>query len=313
MGRWKDGAQCAVMLTFDVDGETLWLSGDITRLDQVGMLSQGTYGPRVAVPLILNLLRQKDLNATFFIPGWTAENHRKSLVSIVEQGHEVGHHGWIHEWPTALTRDEEKEVLDKGLHALRDLTGTDPVGYRSPAWEFSDNTLSLLSEHGFRKYSTNLMSHFIPWLHAESGIIELPVSWLLDDAPFFLYGPGRNSKPIHAAEDVLKIWKEEFRGIYQYGCSILTMHPQIIGRLARSDARPADRLHQHVPGYLVGNRCGSQRILAHPRRRRSGQRSFARRLEGRGQGKGANGHRRSAHRSEALFARRGPRDDAGRA
>ncbi|CAN5662726.1 polysaccharide deacetylase [soil metagenome] len=234
MGRWKGGAQCAVMLTFDVDGETLWMSGDISKLDQVGMLSQGTYGPRVAVPLILNLLRLKDLKATFFIPGWTAEHHHKSLVSIVEKGHEIGHHGWIHEWPTQLSRDEEKEVLEKGLHALRQLTGKDPVGYRSPAWEFSENTLSLLNEYGF-KYSTNLMSHFIPWLHGESGIIELPVSWLLDDAPFFLYGPGgRNAKPIHAAEDVFKIWAEEFRGIYQYGGLFnLTMHPQIIGRPGR--------------------------------------------------------------------------------
>lgn len=234
MGRWKDGAQCAAMLTFDVDGETLWLSGDISRMDQVGMLSQGTYGPRVAVPLILNVLRQKNLKATFFIPGWTAEHHHKSLVPVVEWGHEVGHHGWLHEWPTSLTHDEEKEVLEKGLSALRELTGKDPVGYRSPAWEFSDNTLSLLNQYGF-KYSSNLMSHFIPWQHAENEIIELPVSWLLDDAPYFLYGPGgRNSKPIHAADDVFKIWTEEFRGIYQYGGLFnLTMHPQIIGRPGR--------------------------------------------------------------------------------
>ena len=233
MGRWKDGAQCAAMLTFDVDGETLWMSGDISKLDQVGMLSQGTYGPRVAVPLILNVLRLKDLKGTFFIPGWTAENHRKSLVSIVEWGHEIAHHGWIHEWPTQLSRDEEKEVLEKGLEALRNLTGKDPVGYRSPAWEFSENTLSLLNEYGF-KYSSNLMSHFIPWLHGESGIIELPVSWVLDDAPYFLFGPGRNARPIHSAEQVMKIWQEEFRGIYQYGGLFnLTMHPQIIGRPGR--------------------------------------------------------------------------------
>jgi peptidoglycan/xylan/chitin deacetylase (PgdA/CDA1 family) len=233
MGRWQDGHQCAVMLTFDVDGETLWMSGDITRLNQPGMISQGIYGPRVAVPLILNVLRLKELKATFFIPGWTAENHHKSLVSVVEHGHEVGHHGWIHEHPTTLTRDEEREVLEKGLHALRGLTGKDPVGYRSPAWELSENTLPLLSEYGFR-YSTNLMSHFLPWQHAETGIIELPVSWLLDDAPFFLYGPGRNSRPIHAAEDVMRVWMEEFRGIYQYGGLFnLTMHPQIIGRPGR--------------------------------------------------------------------------------
>ncbi len=192
-------------------------------------------------------MRQKDLKATFFIPGWTAEQHQKSLVSVVEWGHEIGHHGWIHEWPTALTRDEEKEVLEQGLSALRKLTGKDPVGYRSPAWEFSDNTLALLSEYGF-KYSTNLMSHFIPWQHAESGIIELPVSWLLDDAPYFLYGPGRNAKPIHSADDVMKIWVEEFQGIYKYGGLFnLTMHPQIIGRPGR--VQMLERLIDYINSF----------------------------------------------------------------
>jgi len=233
MGRWKDGCQVAVMLTFDVDGETLWMSGDITKLDQPGMLSQGTYGPRVAVPILLKLLHDKGIKATFFIPGWTAENHHKQLVSIVEQGHEIGHHGWIHEWTTHLSRDEEREVLEKGLAALRELTGKDPAGYRSPAWEFSENTLSLLKEYGF-KYSSNLMSHFLPWQHPESGIVELPVSWVLDDAPYFLFGSGRTNRPIQPAENAFKAWTEEFRGIYQYGGLFnLTMHPQIIGRPGR--------------------------------------------------------------------------------
>lgn len=233
MGRWKEGAQCAVMLTFDVDGETLWLSGDEALLNQPGMLSQGTYGVRVGVPLILNLLRQQGIRATFFIPGWTAERHPKNLVSIVEHGHEVGHHGWLHEWTTTLTRDQEKEVLERGLAALRELTGKDPAGYRSPAWEFSSNTLELLSEYGF-KYSSNLMSHFMPWMHPETGIVELPVSWILDDAPHFLFGPGRNARPMSSARNVFEIWMEEFRGIHQYGGLFnLTMHPQIIGRPGR--------------------------------------------------------------------------------
>lgn len=233
MGRWREGAQCAVMLTFDVDGETLWLSGDETLLNQTGMISQGTYGVRVGVPLILNLLKKYGIKGTFFIPGWTATHHPKNLVSIVEHGHEVGHHGWLHEWTTTLTREQEEEVLEKGLSALRQTTGKDPVGYRSPAWEFSENTLDLLRSRNFL-YSTNMMSHFLPWMHPASGIIELPVSWVLDDAPFFLYGPGRNNRPIHAAEDAFQVWMEEFRGIYEYGGLFnLTMHPQIIGRPGR--------------------------------------------------------------------------------
>jgi peptidoglycan/xylan/chitin deacetylase (PgdA/CDA1 family) len=232
MGRWKDGAQCAVMLTFDVDAETLWLSGDMSNMSKKGMLSQGTYGARVAVPLILDLLRAHGLTATFFVPGWTAEQHRDVITAVHHAGHEIGHHGWIHEWPTNLSRTEEETVLRDGISALRTITGMAPAGYRSPAWEFSANTLDLLQEYGFG-YSSNLMSHFLPWMHAGTDLVELPVQWILDDAPFFLFGAGR-SRPIASAEHVFQVWTEEFRGIYRHGGLFnLTMHPQIIGRPGR--------------------------------------------------------------------------------
>lgn len=233
MGRWKDGAQCAVMLTFDVDAETLWLAGDLTNLDKPGLLSMGTYGVRVGVPLILDLLRTNEIPGTFFVPGWTAETHSDMIGVIHSKGHEIGHHGYLHEEPTRLTRDEEEEVLRKGLVALRAITGKDPAGYRSPAWEFSTNTISLLQQYGFT-YSTNMMSHFIPWQHAGSGVIELPVQWVLDDAPFFLFRPSGPSRPIQPASVAYQAWSEEFRGIYRYGGLFnLTMHPQFIGRPGR--------------------------------------------------------------------------------
>lgn len=246
MGRWKDGAQCAVMLTFDVDAETLWLSGDMANLNRPGMLSQGTYGARVAVALILDLLGEHDLKGTFFVPGWTAETHHDIITVVHKMGHELGHHGWIHEWPTNLSRDEEDEVLQKGIAALSAITGSSPKGYRSPAWEFSANTLDLLKLHGF-EYSSNLMSHFIPWQHESHDIIELPVQWLLDDAPFFLYGGGR-PRPISSAENVYQAWTEEFRGIYRYGGLFnLTMHPQIIGRPGR--LMMLERLIDYINGF----------------------------------------------------------------
>jgi peptidoglycan/xylan/chitin deacetylase (PgdA/CDA1 family) len=232
VGRWKDGAQCAVMLTFDVDAETLWLSGDLGNLNKPGLLSQGTYGARVAVPLILDVLGERDLKATFFVPGWTAEQHADIIGAVHTMGHELGHHGWIHEWPTNLSRDEEQEVLRKGIDALGAITGSAPQGYRSPAWEFSSNTLDLLAAHGFA-YSSNMMSHFIPWIHDGTSIVELPVQWILDDAPFFLFGGGR-ARPISSAENAFNVWTEEFRGIYRYGGLFnLTMHPQLIGRPGR--------------------------------------------------------------------------------
>lgn len=233
MGRWKDGARCAVMLTFDLDAETLWLAGSLDNLDKPGMLSQGTYGARVGTPLILQLLRQNDIRATFFVPGWTVEHHPDVIEAIRDQGHELAHHGYLHERPTELTREQEAEVLVKGIEALRRVTGEPPRGYRSPAWEFSANTLQLLAEHGFR-YSSNLMSHFLPWQHTDTEIIELPVQWLLDDAPFFLFRSGPGARPIQPAAVAYQAWLEEFRGIYHYGGLFnLTMHPQLIGRPGR--------------------------------------------------------------------------------
>lgn len=232
MGRWKDEAQCAVMLTFDVDAETLWLAGDMANLSKPGLLSQGTYGARAGVPLILDLLRRHGIHATFFVPGWTAENHATVIQAVHGQGHEIAHHGWVHEHTTNLSREQEEDVLVRGMDALRAITGVDPKGYRSPSWEFSVHTLDLLHAHGFQ-YSSNLMSHFIPWVHPESGIVELPVSWLLDDAPFFLFRAG-SPRPISTAENVFQAWSEEFRGIYRYGGLFnLTMHPQLIGRPGR--------------------------------------------------------------------------------
>lgn len=246
MGRWKDGAQCAVMLTFDVDAETLWLSGDMANLEKPGLISQGTYGAQVAVPLILDLLAARGLRGTFFVPGWTAENHSDAISEIYRKGHELAHHGWIHEWPTNLSLDEEREVLEKGIRALEAITGVKPKGYRSPAWEFSANTLRLLDENGFG-YSSNLMSHFIPWKHASTDIIELPVQWLLDDAPFFLFGGGR-PRPISSAENVFQAWTEEFQGLYRHGGLFnLTMHPQLIGRPGR--LLMLDRLIEYIQGF----------------------------------------------------------------
>src|SRR6185312_11448531 len=126
MGRWKDGAQCAVMLTFDVDAETLWLAGDLTNLDKPGLLSMGTYGARVGVPLILDLLKENNLSATFFVPGWTAETHGDMIRVVYDKGHEIGHHGYLHEEPTQLSREREEDVLRQGLFALRAVTGEDP-------------------------------------------------------------------------------------------------------------------------------------------------------------------------------------------
>ncbi len=232
-GRWPNGARCAVVLSFDVDAETLWLIADPANAHKPGLLSMGHYGPTVGVPLILDLLARHDLRASFFVPGWTVEHYPEMMREIVAAGHEIGHHGWIHETPTSLTKDEERDVLERGLRAIEQIAGVHPVGYRSPSWEFSTNTLDLLSAYGFQ-YSSNLMDTFLPYRHPDTEVMELPVQWILDDAPFFLFRPSGATRPIQPAANALQAWQEEFAGIYTYGgLCMLTMHPQLSGRPGR--------------------------------------------------------------------------------
>lgn len=232
MGRWQEDARCAVMLTFDLDAETLWLSGDLSNLNKPGLVSQGTYGPNVAIPLILDLLDRRDVPATFFIPSWTIDNYPEAVQSIADAGHEIGHHGYIHEHPTTLSQADEEAVLVGGIQAIERLTGQRPAGYRSPAWEFSSNTVELLERYRF-SYSSNLMSDILPFQHPGTNLIELPVQWITDDAPFFYYRAG-GQRPISSAANVYQVWTEEFEGIYRLGGLFnLTMHPQFIGRPGR--------------------------------------------------------------------------------
>lgn len=243
---WKADSRCAVSLTFDVDGETLWISKDPANEHRPGVLSQGAYGPKVGVPLILDLLERFAIHATFFTPGWIVEHYPQVIELIHRGGHEIGHHGYKHEWPNSEHPEIEKEVLFKGIEAIKTITDEGPCGYRSPAWELTPNTLNFLKAEGFL-YSSNLMDDLIPYLHPQ-GIVELPVQWLLDDAPFFLFQTRVPSRPIWPAEFVLKVWQEEFHGVYQYGGFFnLTMHPQFIGRPGR--LQMLERLIQRIVSY----------------------------------------------------------------
>lgn len=231
---WPEGFQCAATLTFDLDGETLWLSRDPANKDRPGVLSQGVYGPKVAVPLILDLLARTGIRATFFVPGWVAEHYPDRVRAIHQAGHEVGHHGYLHEWLDPARPDVEEDVLRRGITALQDLIGERPVGYRSPAWELTGHTLPLIEKYGFI-YSSNLMDDIRPYFHPGSGrVVELPTQWLLDDAPFFLFSVKPPNRPISPASHVREAWEEEFHGLYrQQGLFNLTMHPQLIGRPGR--------------------------------------------------------------------------------
>jgi peptidoglycan/xylan/chitin deacetylase (PgdA/CDA1 family) len=231
---WPHGARAVVSLSFDLDGETLWWDDPDTQTGQPGPMSQGAYGPRVALPKILALLEKHELPATFFVPSWVAEKYPGAIAAIVEGGHEIGVHGVLHESPNTLPPDVELQRLKHSVAVLTRLAGSRPVGYRAPSWALSNKTLELVAAEGFL-YSSNLMDADLPYVHPDyPGLAELPVSWVLDDAPHFWFDEASWNKTIQSAASVGDLWREEFAATYAEGGYFgLTMHPQIIGRPAR--------------------------------------------------------------------------------
>jgi peptidoglycan/xylan/chitin deacetylase (PgdA/CDA1 family) len=195
-------------------------------------LSQGAYGARLGVGLILEILARRRVPATFFVPGRVAERHAERVQEIAAAGHELGHHGYTHTPPAQLSRDEEAGELARGKRILESF-GVEVAGYRSPSWDLSAHTLPLLQQHGLR-YSSNLMDDIRPYRHEGSSIVELPVQWILDDAAHFWFDASTWNRKISTSAEVRSIWEEEFLGIRRLGgCCVLTLHPQIIGRPGR--------------------------------------------------------------------------------
>ena len=232
--RWKNGARCAVCLTFDVDGESLWIARDPSLAHRPIHAAMGAYGPKVGVPRILALLKKYGLPGTFYLPSWTAERWPKMTESILNAGHEVGHHGHLHEKPYLLAdREREEELLIKALEILERFMGRKPLGSRTPSCDPSVHTMELLKKHGLL-YHSNLMDDDWPYYHP-CGLIELPTKWSLDDFIFFGYsGNPPFGHGIRDAESVHSIWAEEFEGTYEEGGYINFMcHPQAIGQRHR--------------------------------------------------------------------------------
>jgi peptidoglycan/xylan/chitin deacetylase (PgdA/CDA1 family) len=229
---WPGGARSAAALTFDFDAEEVWIAQDPANAGRPGVLSQGAYGAKVGVGLVLQVLERHGVRATFFVPGRVAEHYPERVREIVDAGHELGHHGYTHTSPTALSAADEEAELARGLDILSAF-GPPVIGYRSPSWDFSSATLGLLAAHGFR-YSSNLMDDLRPYRHEPSGIVELPVHWTIDDAPHFSFSGATWTKKISTVAEVRSIWTDELDGIHRLGGSaILTMHPQVIGRPGR--------------------------------------------------------------------------------
>jgi peptidoglycan-N-acetylglucosamine deacetylase len=231
---WKDNARCAVALSFDSDHETNELRDGGKS---IGRLSWGQYGNRVGVPRILKVLRQHDVRASFYVPAVTALLYSDEQRQVVGDGHEIGIHGWIHELNSVLPHAAERDLMLRAADTLEQITGVRAVGMRTPSWDFSPYTLPIAREMGLR-YDSSLMADedcYELLLDGEpSGVIELPVEWVRDDAVYFWMHRGQSFRPYTPPAAVFEIFRREFDAAYDEGGLFqLTMHPHIIGYRSR--------------------------------------------------------------------------------
>jgi len=231
---WPEGKEACCLFTFDLDAESSLMDGG--HKGPV-MLSQGKYGATVGTDLLLELLADKGVKGTWFITGWTCDHYPEQAAKIAAAGHATGAHGYLHEnLGQVADRDEEEHIFNRAMAAYERALGQAPTSFRAPYWEFSAHTLDILLARGFR-VSSNMMDHFVPYYHAHrgrrTGLLELPVHWIADDAPFYVFPPRKMSAP----QEVLAAWRAEFDGLRRRGGLFnLTCHPKYSGRPGRVDA-----------------------------------------------------------------------------
>lgn len=235
-----------VCISFDFDA----ICGFIARgMTSPTPISRGEFGP-VAVPRILALLRKYKVASTWFIPGHTLESYPDESKMVFDAGHEIAHHGWTHVPPNDMSREQEEEGLVRGNEQIHKLTGKNAKGYRSPSWDLSSHSVELLLKHQFVYESSMMGNDYMPYRVRQGDVlelqkpalwgkstplIELPVSWSLDDYPHFEFirtnsyvMPG-----LMNANSVLDNWLNEFtyfRQSVDWGILNYTFHPLVIGR-----------------------------------------------------------------------------------
>lgn len=233
---WPNGAKCAVAFTFDVDSDSEFQHMNRnTAANSVSTLSWLRYD-RVAVPRIVKLYEKHDIKQTFFMPAWTAERYPDVLKSIVDGGHEIAHHGYLHERPNAQSPAEEEYWFKRATDSLESATGVRPRGYRSPFYGFSKRTASLLAEEGFL-YDSSLMGDDVPYVIASDAgkLIELPVDWSMDDWPQYVINPDLhfNMQP-QSPDRAMDVFQSQFDTAWDHGGLWITVwHPFVSGRPAR--------------------------------------------------------------------------------
>ena len=243
-------AKLIVCLTFDFDAMSAFISRGMTTPSPI---SRGEFGPNVAVPRTLALLDKYKVPTSWYVPGHTLETYPEQCKRVFDAGHEIGHHGWTHVPPAQMTREKEEEGLTRANEQIRKLTGRYARGYRSPSWDLSPHSVELLLKHGFIYDSSMMGDDYTPYRVRQGDVIELekpavfgkptrliemPISWSLDDYPHFEFVRTRDSilPGLKNAAGVLENWIDDFlymRKIMKWGVITYTFHPFVIGRGGR--------------------------------------------------------------------------------
>ncbi|TLP65784.1 polysaccharide deacetylase [Parasedimentitalea maritima] len=242
----------------DVDAVAGWL-GSYGGEDSPDDISRGMFAGEVGAPRLLKLFEKYDLKTTWFIPGHSMETFPDEMAAVAKAGHEIGIHGYSHENPIAMTREQEMAILDKSIELATKLSGKRPTGYVAPWWEFSNVTNELLLERGI-KYDHSLMhndfhpyrvrvgdswtkidysQHPDTWMKPlergeETDLIEIPANWYLDDLPPMMFiKKSPNSHGFVNPRDIEQMWKDQFDYVYRendHAVFTMTIHPDVSGR-----------------------------------------------------------------------------------
>jgi peptidoglycan-N-acetylglucosamine deacetylase len=247
-----------VAIGIDADCVAGWL-GSYGGEESLADLSRGISAGNEGIPRMLALFEQEDVTTTWYVPGHTIETFRDNVEAIADAGHELGIHGYTHENPTALTREQEDAIMQASIELVEDITGDRPAGHRASWWEFSENTPELLEKHDFLYDSSLMERQFEPgymrkgdswerieydddaetWMEPyefgeETDVVEIPISWFRDDIPPMLFIKQPNYNTGYASPRMIheEVYKAQFDFLYDRrgaGVYTLTIHPDIHG------------------------------------------------------------------------------------
>ena len=235
---WPNGNKVACAITFDVDTDsTIHLGFRDNAPNMLATTSLVKYD-EIAIPRILDMYKKAEIKQTFFYPAWCMERYPHLVEMILEGGHEIAAHGYLHESPNKIRPEQELYWLERQVDVIKKMTGKVPRGWRAPLYDFSKHSLDYLLDQGFT-YDASLMGDDVPYVikNDKGSVIELPTHWAMDDWPHYTHIPDKlYMMSIKSPDEAMNVFMSEFEAMYRHGGLWVTVwHPFVSGRLARCE------------------------------------------------------------------------------